>query len=163
MKKIGSKFLFFVGVLAGLGQAGCGGDAPAGHDHSHTHDEPHYHEPPHGGVGVTFGNEDAHIEFLVNPEAGTVTAWFFKPHMEQYLRMKLESFEVLAKRDGEDAKLLFKAVANPVTGETVGDTSEFLAKADWLSETESFDAVLPEITVLGKVYRNVAFKYPNGN
>lgn len=77
--------------------------------------------------------------------------------------MKLESFEVLAKREGGETKLLFEAVANPVTGETVGDTSEFLAKADWLGEAETFDAVLPEITVLGKVYRNVAFNYPKGN
>ena len=82
--------------------------------------------------GVTLGNEDAHIEFLVNAEAGTVTAWFYKPHMANFLRMKLESFDVLAKREGGDAKLVFEAVANPVTGETVGNTSKFLAKADWL-------------------------------
>ena len=163
MKKISSKILFFVAAIIALGQAGCGGEAPADHGHDHAHDEPHHHEPPNGGAGVTLGNEDAHIEFLVNAEAGTVTAWFYKPHMANFLRMKLESFEVLAKREGGDAKLVFEAVANPVTGETVGDTSEFLAKADWLSDTGTFDAVLPEITVLGKVYRNVAFNYPKGN
>ena len=163
MKELSSKILFFLVVLVVLGQAGCGGSAPADHSHDHTHDEPHHHEPPHGGAGVTLGNEAAHIEFLVNGEAGTVTVWFYKPHMANFLRMKLESFEVLAKRKGEDAKLVFEAKANPVTGETVGDTSEFLAKADWLSDASTFDAVLPEITVLGKVYRNVAFNYPKGN
>ena len=68
--------------LVALGQAGCGG----GHDHSEA--GPHHHDPPHGGAGVTLGDEEAHIEFLVDAEAGTVTAWFFKPHMERYLRIK---------------------------------------------------------------------------
>ena len=77
--------------------------------------------------------------------------------------MELKSFEVLAKRESGEVKLVFNAVANPGTGEKVGDTSQFLAKADWLSESESFDAVLPEITVLGKIYQNVAFNYPKGN
>ena len=70
-------------VLVALGQVGCSG----GHDHDHSHAEPHYHEPPHGGAGVTLGDEAAHIEFLVDAGAGSVTAWFFTPHMERYLRI----------------------------------------------------------------------------
>ena len=167
MKKLYYICFLFSAVLVALGQAGCGGDPLQGeghdHAHDHAHEEPHYHEPPHGGAGVTLGAEDAHIEFLVDAESKTVTAWFFKPHMERYLRMELKSFEVLAKRESGEVKLVFNAVANPGTGEKVGDTSQFLAKADWLSESESFDAVLPEITVLGKIYQNVAFNYPKGN
>ena len=68
MKKLSSKILFFVAAIIALGQA-CGGDVPADHGHDHAHDEPHHHEPPNGGAGVTLGNEDAHIEFLVNAEA----------------------------------------------------------------------------------------------
>ena len=127
-------------VLVALGQAGCSG----GHDHDHSHAEPHYHEPPHGG-------------------AGSVTAWFFTPHMERYLRIQAESFEVLAKLPEGEARLTFHAVANAGTGETVGDTSQFVAQADGLAGVESFDAVLPEVTVRGTVYRNVAFNYPKGN
>lgn len=144
--------------LVALGQAGCGG----GHDHSEA--GPHHHDPPHGGAGVTLGDEEAHIEFLVDAEAGTVTAWFFKPHMERYLRIKAESFAVLAKLPDGEARLTFAAVANAGTGETVGDTSQFVARADWLAGgTESFDAVLPEVRVRGRVYRSVAFNYPKGN
>ena len=55
------------------------------------------------------------------------------------------------------------AVANAATGETVGDTSQFVAGADWLAGVEAFDAVLPEVSIQGRVYRNVAFKYPKGN
>jgi len=146
-------------VLVVLGQVGCSD----GHDHDHTHAEPHYHEPPHGGAGVTLGDEAAHIEFLADAETGTMIAWFFTPHMERYLRVQVESFEVLAKLPEGEARLTFHPVANAGTGETVGDTSQFVAQADGLAGAESFDAVLPEVTVRGTVYRNVAFNYPKGN
>ena len=143
--------------LVALGQAGCGG----GHDHSEA--GPHHHDSPHGGAGVTLGDEEAHIEFLVDAEAGTVTAWFFKPHMERYLRIKAESFAVLAKLPDGEARLTFTAVANAGTGATVGDTSQFVARADWLGGAGSFDAVLQEVSVRGRVYRSIAFNYPKGN
>ena len=144
--------------LVALGQAGCG-------DHEHGHSEAglHHHDPPHGGAGVTLGDEEAHIEFLVDAEAGTVTAWFFKPHMERYLRIKAESFVVLARLPDGEASMTFAAVANAGTGETIGDTSQFVARADWLGAVEAFDAVLPEVSIRGRVYRSVAFNYPKGN
>ena len=112
---------------------------------------------------MTLGDEEAHIEFLVDAEVGTVTAWFFKPHMERYLRIKAESFAVLAKLPDGEARLTFAAVANAGTGETIGDTSQFVARADWLAGARSFDAVLPEVSVRGTVYRDIAFNYPKGN
>jgi hypothetical protein len=151
-------FLILAGLVA-LGQAGCGG----GHERDHSHAGPHHHDPPHGGAGVTLGDEAAHIEFLADAETGTMTAWFFTPHMERYLRIEAKSFEVLAKLPDGEAKLTFVAVANAGTGETVGDTSQFVAKAEWLAGVEAFDAVLPEVTVRGRVYRSVAFNYPKGN
>jgi hypothetical protein len=106
---------------------------------------------------VTLGDEAAHIEFLADAETGTMTAWFFTPHMERYLRIEAKSFEVLAKLPDGEAKLTFVAVANAGTGETVGDTSQFVAKAEWLAGVEAFDAVLPEVTVRGRVYLRVAY------
>ena len=161
-------FFSLIVLILALSQLGCGGEGGQVDEHSHAegethHHEPHYHEPPHGGAGVTLGNEDAHIEFLADAEEGTVTAWFFKPHMEQYLRMELESFEVLVKRSEGETKLVFEALANPGTGETVGNTSQFVANAEWLGKAETFDAVIPEITVLGKTYNNLEFNYPKGN
>ena len=144
--------------LVALGQAGCGD-----HEHGHSETGLHHHDPPHGGAGVTLGDEEAHIEFLADAEVGTITAWFFTPHMERYLRIKAESFEVLAKLPDGEARLTFAAVANAGTGETVGDTSQFVARADWLAGAGSFDAVLPEVSVRGTVYRDIAFNYPKGN
>ena len=71
---------------------------------------------------MTLGDEEAHIEFLVDAEAGTVTAWFFKPHMERYLRIKAESFVVLAKLPEGEARLTFAAVATTTTTRKPGRT-----------------------------------------
>ena len=158
-----STILMLVRFLFAICLVGCGSDKPHEHEHDHVHSEPHYHEPPHGGAGVTLGDEDTHIEFLAEPNTGIVYAWFYKPHMSSYLRVEFESFYVMVKRPNGELKMKFEAVANPGTGETVGDTSQFVAKADWIEEGKSFDAVLPEITVLGKVYQNMAFNYPKGN
>ena len=61
------------------------------------------------------GDEEAHIEFLVDAEAGTVTAWFFKPHMEQYLRIKAESFAVLAKLPAAPRAAVEAAIAKAMS------------------------------------------------
>ena len=52
---------------------------------------------------------------------------------------------------------------NPASGETVGDTSQFEAQADWLRTTPTLDAVLPLLTVRTKTYTDVAFNFPKGN
>ena len=159
-----SILIILVGFLCVVFLIGCGSDHTHehDHDHEHKHSEPHYHEPPHGGAGVTLGDEDAHIEFLVEPQDGIVYAWFFKPHMASYLRVQFESFNIVVKKPDGEVEWKFEAVANPGTGETVGDTSQFEAKVDEIEE-KPFDAVIPEITVLGKGYKNVAFNYPKGN
>ena len=51
-------------------------------------------------------------------------------------------------------------VANPATGETVGDTSQFEAEAPWLVAAGGFQAVVREITVRGTRFENIAFVHP---
>ena len=83
--------------------------------------------------------------------------------MEQYLRVEAESFVVLAKLPDGEAKLIFAAVANAGTGESVGDTSQFVARGDWLAGAGPFDPVLPAVGVRGQVCQNITSNYPPGN
>ena len=138
--------------------AGCGG-----HSAPDQGSGGHHHPPPHGGAGVVLGNEDFHIEFLLNPDSDTMTAWFFTSHMEDYLRIKMESFEVVARPPDGEQTLIFKAVANPATGETVGNSSQFEARAGWLKNAGHFDAVLKKVTIQETLHENVTFNYPGGN
>ncbi|MEW6303691.1 MAG: hypothetical protein AB1705_09485 [Verrucomicrobiota bacterium] len=150
-------------VAVGLLFTGCKGGHDD-HDHDHGKDgghERHHHDPPHGGTGVTLGDEDFHLEFL--REDDKMTAWILAAHMSGFTRIKAESFEVTAKVNGKDEALVFKAVANPATGETVGNTSMFQAQAEWLKSATNFDAVVKEIIIKDKTYKAVPFNFPKGN
>ena len=57
-----------------------------------------------------------------------------------------------------------RAVADPATGETVGDTALFETQADWLKTVKDFDGTLKKtITIRGTTFADVKFNFPKGN
>jgi hypothetical protein len=140
--------------------AGCGVRAPSvpPSDVAHLHKD----VPPHGGTAVALG-EDYKMELLLDAPAGKLDAYVFDGEFENFVRIATESFEVTARLPGHEEALAFKAVPNTATGETVGDTSMFETRADWLKTQSSFDGVLKQVTVRGNTFSNVVFNFPNGN
>lgn len=151
--------------------AGCSDhDTHAGHDHDHsghTHahveGHGHVHSPPNGGTPVVLGNESHHIEFVAQPTNKLMEAYILDGHMDEYVRLKIPSFEVLARLSDGDQLLQFNAVTNLATGETVGDTALFRAEADWIDADSDFDAEIVSIEIQSNVYSNVNFHFPSGN
>jgi hypothetical protein len=123
----------------------------------------HEHKPPHGGAAVELGEEQNHVEIVVDAPAGKLQAFVMDGELENFVRIPAKSLEVTAQVSGRPEKLVLQAVANRATGETVGNTSMFKAQAEWLKTTPGFDAVLEEITVNGASYTNVAFNFPKGS
>ena len=130
-----------------------------------TTEQPHKHEhiPPHGGTPIVLGDEEYHLELVLDPTVGKLQAYVLDGHLESFVRLSVESFEVSAKLPNKSETLLFRAVTTTATGEKVGDTALFEAQADWLKSVTTFDAVLKALTVRGKQYANVAFNFPKGN
>jgi len=95
--------------------------------------------------------------------AGKIDAYVLDGEMEGFVRTAVSSFDIVATVNGEQKTLVFKAMPNSATGETVGDTSCFEARADWIATTPAFDAVLTQIEVRGTSFENVAFNFPRGN
>jgi hypothetical protein len=120
----------------------------------------HEHKAPHGGTAVVLGNEAYHLEFVHTPATGTLTAYVLDAHMENFIRLNLPSFDVVANVSGETRPLTFRAVANSATGETVGDTSQFEVQADWLKSTTNFTATLKSLTIRGTGFTDVSFSIP---
>jgi hypothetical protein len=83
--------------------------------------------------------------------------------LDNFVRINAPVVEITAQVSGQREKLRLQPVANNATGEKVGDTSQFEARADWLKATSRFDAVLKEITVHGKTFTNILFNFPKGN
>lgn len=109
------------------------------------------------------GEEAFHIELVRDAEAGKIDAYLLDGEMEEFVRIAVPSFEVVAVVNGEKKALVFRALPNPATGETIGDTSCFEARADWIKDVPAFDAVLSQIDVRGTAFRDVAFNFPRGN
>lgn len=107
--------------------------------------------------------ERFHLELVLDASAGKLQAYLFDGHLENFVRSDLSSFEVEALVKGASQSLVFKPVANPATGETVGDTSLFEAQADWLKSTIEFEGTLKSLTVRGSTFANVKFNFPLGN
>ncbi len=149
-----------VATLAAAVLAGCG--KKADHDHAGGPAR-HEHKAPHDGTPVVLGQEAFHLELVRDTATGTLTAYVLDGEMENFVRVKAPAFEIVATVGAERRPLAFLAVANSATGETVGDTSQFEAQADWLKATANFDATLTALEVKGTAFKAVAFNFPKGN
>ncbi|MDB6112727.1 MAG: hypothetical protein JWR69_4477 [Pedosphaera sp.] len=148
-------------ILVAAFLTGCGEGKPAA---SRPSPEPkHEHKPPHGGTPVVLGDEEYHIELVLDASAATIQAYIMDGELENFVRVTAESFEIPILLARHKAVLHFKAVPNQATGETVGDTALFEARSDWLKFATNFDGVLSELTVRGTKYQNISFNFPNGN
>ncbi len=143
-------------VILSLLVAGCGGQ----HEHTHDHAAGHVHTAPHGGVLVELGDHLYNLEFLFNPATGRLQAWVLDGHAENFVRSAMPSFEVVITTAGGPRTVVMLPVANPATGETVGDTSQFEAEVPWLAAIGAFAAEIPGVTVRGTQFENVALVYP---
>jgi hypothetical protein len=123
----------------------------------------HEHHPPHGGTPVVLGDEAYHIELVLDARAGTLQAFVLDGEMENFIRCAAPSIEIDADASGVRRTLVLAAVANPATGETVGDTSLFQAQAEWLRTTREFGGVLRSVTIRGTTFTAVEFNFPRGN
>ncbi len=123
----------------------------------------HEHKPPHGGTPVAIGDEVYHLEFVRDAGAGKLDAFVFDGELESFIRCAMPTLVIDTKVDGRAETLVLRAVANPATGETVGDTAQFEAQAEWLKTAEKFDATLESITIRCATFTNVGFNFPRGN
>lgn len=123
----------------------------------------HEHKAPHAGTPVVLGDEAYHLELVRDADAGKLTAYVLDGEMEEFVRAKAASFEVVATVGGAKQTLTFRAIANAATGETVGNSSQFEATADWLKTTATFDGTLTTLEIKGTTFAAVAFNFPKGN
>ena len=112
---------------------------------------------------MVLGDESFHIEFVLQSTNQQLEAYILDGHMDEYVRLEIPSFEVLAKLPDGNETILFQAVTNLATGETVGDTALFRADTDPLQGAVEFDAEIVSIEIRSNRFENVAFHFPVGN
>ena len=156
--------LSFLTLVAGVSLAcltGCGKKAaPPNTGAIPAH---HEHHPPHSGTPVVLGNEAYHLELVLDSASGTLQVYILDGEMENFVRCADPTLEFDVMEGGRSKTLTLSAVANPATGETVGDTALFEAHADWLKTAKDFDGTLKKIAIRGTIFTDVQFNFPKGN
>ena len=134
-------------------------DSPA-HDKksSHTH-AAHVHVAPHGGTLIEIGDHAYNLELVRDNTAGKLTAYVLDGHAENFVRIAAPTLELVAMPGGKFTPLTLKAVANPGTGETVGNTSQFEVQADWLKTAADFSGIFT-VEIKGTKFEQVTYHLP---
>ncbi len=129
---------------------------------THVH---HEHTAPHGGTLVVLGDEFAHAEFVLEETTGKLTAYILDGEAEKPIRLTEKTIGLKINRLNSEQPLTLqlKAVANVLTGETEGDTSQFSGQLDELIGTAEFHAEIVSIAVKGQTFADVDFDFPEGN
>lgn len=115
----------------------------------------HAHTAPHGGTLVELGEHAYNVELLRDRAAGKLTAWVLGSHAENFVRIKSPTIELVAMPNGQYTPLSLRAVAAPATGETVGDSSQFEAQADWLKTADEFAGIIT-VEIKGTKFEKVS-------
>jgi hypothetical protein len=150
---------FLVLSAAALGLVSFTACSKKSDDHAHGH---HHHTAPHGGTLVELGEHQFNLEFVRDATAGTLTAYVLDGHAENFIRLPLPAIPLTAMVNGMPQPLALTATASTATGETVGDTSQFVGQADWLKTATSFDVVIPALDIRGAMFADVKFNFPKG-
>jgi hypothetical protein len=119
----------------------------------------HQHTAPHGGTLVELGGEFAHVELVLDPDAGSLTAYVLDGEAEESVRLKQPSLTLAldAQGSGPAQVVELPAQADILTGETVGDSSEFAATSPAFRGIRAIKGRIADITVKGQQFRDVQF------
>ncbi len=125
----------------------------------------HEHHAPHQGTLVVLGQEFAHMELVVNVETGDVTAYSLDGEASNAvpLGQKAITIRVTPPSTASAFDIVLEPVENPLSGETVGNTSEFTGQSDSLRGLDKFTGVIEEITSRDQEFKDVDFDFPEGN
>lgn len=119
----------------------------------------HAHTAPHGGALVELGDHQYNLELVRDAAAGTLTVYVLDGHAENFVRVPLKAIEVVLRMGGRTEELSLAATANALSGETVGDTSQFTGTAAWLKETGKFTGTIAELEIRGSKFKDIAFSF----
>jgi hypothetical protein len=103
------------------------------------------------------GDHEFNLELVHDRAAGSITAYVLDGHAQAAVRVAAPAIALLIDRNGRTETLALAAVENQLSRETVGNTSEFSVRADWLKDATMISGKIEEITVRGSTYRNVPF------
>lgn len=118
------------------------------------------HPPPHGGTTVKMG-ANAQLEFVLDPSSGLLTAYVLDGMGMGTQRSTAKTIELqVTPPGGQPTALSLASTANGLTGDTVGNSSQFGGTLPALKGQTAFTGVVKSFTAGGQTVSDVAFSYP---
>lgn len=115
---------------------------------------------PHGGTLVKLGTA-GQLEFVHDPSSGLLTAYVLDAAGHATMRIPAKTITVEATPAGGTAvAVALASTANGLTGDTVGNSSQFGGTAAALKGITTFAGVVKDASVGGQSFKDVAFSYP---
>lgn len=121
----------------------------------------HEHSAPHDGTLIEFGEEFAHIELVLDALTGELTAYALDGEAEKSVPLRQKSLDIDIETPTR-LSISLEAVANQLTGEKIGSTSEFKGRNDQLKQLTEFEGTIRTIDIRGKRFAATKFKFPSG-
>ena len=148
-------FFFSLFSTALLLLSGCSSD-----HHSSDHGGHHIHQPLRGGVLMELGKHGSgyNLEILQNP-ADQLEIFILDAHAENYVRIAQPSIELTLRDSNQTISL--GAVADPATGETVGNSALFRTESN-ISKNIPLQGILRSLKIGSKTYTDQPFEF-SGN
>ena len=156
-----TRFHSFLIALTSLLLGACGSDH-GGHGHS-PDSGTHVHSALNGGMLVEVGAHGAgyNLELCLHDE-GFLQIYVLDAHAEGFVRIAQPTIEVIIPdANGTQQTLVCDAMADPVTGETVGDSALFTS-VKRIGDQLPLKGMIPSIQILSQSYENISFEF-NGN
>ncbi|MBP96714.1 hypothetical protein CMK18_12235 [Candidatus Poribacteria bacterium] len=153
-------FLFLLGFLLA-----CQPENPSKNKQNNSGETHHQHVAPHGGTLVVLGNEFAHLELVLNQDKGELTIYVLDGETRNGVRLTQPTIILKTKTDSaaDFNELELQAVANSLSGETVGDSSVFIVQSETLINQDRFSVEIEHISIKGQKFQNLSFSFPEGN
>ena len=166
--KIRKTILLWIAMLAIIiAQFSCEKKEVHRHEQGETQETQTHHEhtAPHGGTLVVFGDEFAHIEFVLDQTTGKLTGYVLDGEAEKPVRLSQNTIELKIHQEDIQSEFMLQlsGIANVLTGETEGDTSQFAAQSDALQGVSEFHAEIVSIDIKGQMFTHIDFTFPEGN
>jgi hypothetical protein len=108
---------------------------------------------------VELGDHAAHLELVFDPQTGRLTLYVLDGEGTGPIRLNQPHVTLVVGTENEPVFVTLDAAGRVLTGERVGDSSEFRAVAPALVGATSLDARVETVTVRGQTYDNIGIAW----
>jgi hypothetical protein len=123
----------------------------------------HEHAAPHGGVLLELGEEFAHLELVIDRATGRLILYVLDGEAEKPVRLEVSEVELAidpAPSVADTLNIKLAAKSSVLTGETVGDTSQFEGQHEAFKTTGKISGRVLKVSVRGKEFADTPFEIP---